>query len=376
MSRASALSSANTRLGTADELVVTPETVLSKTVGEVSRLLGLSNLAALSTAPAATVLGRATHERPTIEAAARRHTPLGVRHFVAPQEGSGYWDFFSPLPHVMVSITDCVYRIPAWAPVHGESIFKLRLLCSGRLLAADRSPLLEGRGLYASFHQQGADSGYYIDSGQPVRMVIIHMFPEAFENALGMTPQELPGSYANAATDPDAFRRVSLLSPKLYDAAVDLLESRYACVGKLRMNFIQAKCLEILTLLLNDARNAELDASLGARLTSRDRNIVEDAREYLLENFRAPPSISLLARRVGMSPTKLKSAFKHVCGSTIHTFVQDVRMRKASALLLAGDRTVSEIAYAVGYDHPANFTSAFRKHYGFLPSALKPRRAR
>lgn len=359
---------------TTDELDVTREVVLDKSVGVLNQMLGASNLQRMASITSATVLGRAACEH--AEIAEGGPTPFGLRHFVAPEEGTGYWDFFRPLPHVLISISECTYRKTTWASVQGEDIYKIRLLCCGRLIAPDHTPILEGSGLYSAFYRRGADTGYFIGGGQPVRLVVIHMFKDAFEQALGLAPNEVPLRYANAAADPQAFERVERLSPKLFDAANDLLESRYTFAGKLRASFIQAKCREILALLLNDARNAELDESLGRRLSSRDRNIVEDAREYLLVNYRDPPSISLLARRVGMSATKLKSAFKFVCGSTIHAFVKEVRMRKASELLLSGDYTISEVAYAVGYDHAANFTAAFRKHYGFVPSALKPRGSR
>jgi AraC-like DNA-binding protein len=31
--------------------------------------------------------------------------------------------------------------------------------------------------------------------------------------------------------------------------------------------------------------------------------------------------------------------------------------------------SVNEAAYAVGYANPANFSTAFRKHFGYVPSS-------
>ena len=52
-------------------------------------------------------------------------------------------------------------------------------------------------------------------------------------------------------------------------------------------------------------------------------------------------------------------------------FVQQRRMERASELLLKGDLSIGEIARMAGYEYPANFTFAFRRHYGYLPKLMK-----
>jgi AraC-like DNA-binding protein len=42
-------------------------------------------------------------------------------------------------------------------------------------------------------------------------------------------------------------------------------------------------------------------------------------------------------------------------------------MDEAKKLLLAGNLTVSAVAYTVGYLKPGAFTAAFKKHTGMLP---------
>ena len=43
----------------------------------------------------------------------------------------------------------------------------------------------------------------------------------------------------------------------------------------------------------------------------------------------------------------------------------------ARAALVHQHLTVAEAAYRVGYDNPANFATAFRRHFGFAPSACR-----
>ena len=42
-------------------------------------------------------------------------------------------------------------------------------------------------------------------------------------------------------------------------------------------------------------------------------------------------------------------------------------------MLVSGEHGVAQVAYAVGYDYPANFTAAFKRHFGELPRSWKRR---
>lgn len=290
--------------------------------------------------------------------------PVGLRHVLSADEGTGYWDFFQPMPHVMLSITDCTYRSLHPTQVPGEDVFKVRVLCSGRLLDDAGRPVASGPALLYSFHRAGTDFRYTIDSGAPIKNVMIHFYREALADWTDLAQDELPRFFQPEHSDAQSASviRQAAMSPEVLNSAREILESRYSFSGGLRRSFLQAKTREILTRVISELRSAELDISVGTRYSARDRNIVGEARDHLLHNFRDPPAIGELARRVGMNQTKLKSAFKCIVGLTIHSFVQDIRMRKASEMLLAGNDSIGEVAYAMGYEQPANFTSAFRRH--------------
>ena len=46
-------------------------------------------------------------------------------------------------------------------------------------------------------------------------------------------------------------------------------------------------------------------------------------------------------------------------------------MQKAKDMLLSEKYQIGEVAEAVGYRHATHFTNAFKKFFGYLPSALK-----
>ena len=360
----------------AADLVVSAAPFLQLTIAETEKLILASELSRSSGHNAA-ILGarwRLPLGSPE-QAAALNPSRIGLRQFLTQQEGSGYWDHFRPLPHVILSIMDASYRRTTWCDTHGEGVFKLRLLLSGRVLDADRGTLLEGPGALLSLCPRGMDTGYYLAPGCNTRQVVLSCHAHSLTDTLGLGVEEIPLVLRGLASDESGTARSIRLdmNPKVFQAAMDVITSRYEYSGSIRANFLEAKCREILCTVLGELRHRDIERWTGTRLSSRDLNRVVEARDYLANHFRDPPSIPVLARRVGISQTKLKTRFRQVFGMTVHDFVQQQRMRHASDLLLSGEHYIAEVAYAVGYDHPSNFTSAFRKFYGFQPRALKPK---
>ena len=84
-----------------------------------------------------------------------------------------------------------------------------------------------------------------------------------------------------------------------------------------------------------------------------------------------PPSLVDLSRIVGLNRNKLNHGFKVLYGDTAFNLLRHERLSKARSLLSDSDLSLPEIAFAVGYNSQANFTTAFRKHYGRTPKAVR-----
>ena len=83
-----------------------------------------------------------------------------------------------------------------------------------------------------------------------------------------------------------------------------------------------------------------------------------------------PPTIKELARSVAMSESKLKKLFKAVYNLPIYEYFQKHRMQKAKLMLLSERYAIKDVGYKLGYANLSNFTLAFKKIYGKLPSDL------
>ncbi len=109
----------------------------------------------------------------------------------------------------------------------------------------------------------------------------------------------------------------------------------------------------------------------GADIPEDEMQRLMEVEERLVKDLsEKPPSIEELAKMVTMSATKLKKGFKQMYGSGIYSYYQTMRLQKAKELLIGGKYSIRETAAATGFYNTANFATAFKKHYGILPSQL------
>lgn len=102
-------------------------------------------------------------------------------------------------------------------------------------------------------------------------------------------------------------------------------------------------------------------------LTARERTAVLEARERLLADMRAPPGLSELAAAVGLTEKRLNAGFRILFGATAFETLRNERLEHARIAFEAGESSLKEIAFRVGYNHTTNFISAFTARYGAPP---------
>ena len=78
-----------------------------------------------------------------------------------------------------------------------------------------------------------------------------------------------------------------------------------------------------------------------------------------------------LSRVLHTSYSKLSKTFSRVEGVTIEQYLLQQRIKKVKELLSYGEKTISEIAFQLGYSSTAHLSSQFKKITGMSPSAFK-----
>ncbi|MEO6540079.1 MAG: AraC family transcriptional regulator [Ferruginibacter sp.] len=85
---------------------------------------------------------------------------------------------------------------------------------------------------------------------------------------------------------------------------------------------------------------------------------------------RPMPSISELASEFNLSPSTLKRHFKIVYGKNIQNYYLANKMAIGKSLIISKSKTISEIAFSLGYSKLNSFSKAFKKQYGILPKEV------
>ncbi len=111
-------------------------------------------------------------------------------------------------------------------------------------------------------------------------------------------------------------------------------------------------------------------------LRPRDVRKVHEARDLVDDRLDDLPSLSDIARAVGMSTTALKRAYRTVFGIPVYEYARNERLRQAWALLAEGDLSVGEVAERVGYQSLSHFSAAFKRQFGLLPREVWPHTAK
>jgi len=109
----------------------------------------------------------------------------------------------------------------------------------------------------------------------------------------------------------------------------------------------------------------------SAEFTQKDAAIAKSARDILCHEFKNPPSIKELSKRVGTNQFKLKKLFHHFFNNTPYGLLLEIRMTHAYRLLESTHCQVSMAAERVGYHYASNFSAAFIKHFGISPKTLQ-----
>ena len=79
-------------------------------------------------------------------------------------------------------------------------------------------------------------------------------------------------------------------------------------------------------------------------------------------------SVDLLAEKLHLGRTLFYRKVRGVTGYTPNDYIRVLRLRKAAELLREGEKNVSEVAFAVGFDNPYYFSKRFKEQFGVPPS--------
>ncbi|RFF29201.1 AraC family transcriptional regulator [Wenzhouxiangella sediminis] len=97
--------------------------------------------------------------------------------------------------------------------------------------------------------------------------------------------------------------------------------------------------------------------------------LADDVRTWIERNVQhGGLSVAALAESMHMSRSKLHRRLVRETGRSPGEFIRDVRLGLARQMLQGDGRSVSDVAYSVGFSSVSGFSRAYRNHFGESPS--------
>ena len=95
---------------------------------------------------------------------------------------------------------------------------------------------------------------------------------------------------------------------------------------------------------------------------------VENARAFILDNFSHNISLQQLSRHCLVSPFHFSRIFKTIMNTSPHQYLTGVRLNHARVLLTTSGQSVTDVAFACGFNSLEHFVTAYRQRFKVSPS--------
>lgn len=147
-------------------------------------------------------------------------------------------------------------------------------------------------------------------------------------------------------------------------------DTDYAYKDDLIRNYIHLVIHEALKVQPSEEFAKNINAS--TRIASVFLELLE--RQFPIENKEQPLALRSaqdFAKDLSLHVNYLNSSVKEVTGKSTTGHIADRIISEAKALLQHTDWSISEIAYALGFEYPTYFNNFFKKKTGKIPKAIR-----
>jgi AraC family transcriptional regulator len=169
----------------------------------------------------------------------------------------------------------------------------------------------------------------------------------------------------------DAFGRTDAL----FDMSMGIEDGRVATLVELMCSEVAAGCPtgqsygEALSLALA-SRVASLCAAMPGsrrRLPMLSAHQLQRVSQHVARHLGEDLAIERLAAAVNMSAFHFARCFKRATGMTPHKYVTQQRILRAREMIVDGRRSISDVAFALGFASQSHFADVYRRATGTSP---------
>lgn len=135
--------------------------------------------------------------------------------------------------------------------------------------------------------------------------------------------------------------------------------------------YYDGRVLSLLESFLKDILTKEDTDNHFLIASHDDIHMLQQAEKFINDNLMDPfPGVEQLSRISCMCRTKFINLFQKVYNVSSFEYYQKKRLTIAYDFMKTGKHSVSDTAHIIGYSGITNFTAAFKKEFGLLPSEL------
>lgn len=130
----------------------------------------------------------------------------------------------------------------------------------------------------------------------------------------------------------------------------------------------ESKSLEI----LGEAFEHFAKGNQGTQPDEKQRTLsrAELVRDFIERQDMTRLNLAHISKELGFSVSSMQGSFKKAYEMTIMDYVRERCLIKAYEALDKDQVSIAEAAFIAGYNSPANFSTAFKRHFGVSPSEI------
>lgn len=179
----------------------------------------------------------------------------------------------------------------------------------------------------------------------------------------------------------ERFPRVTLVRSVFVADERHITASGGTATADLMLNLIEQDHGYDLSVAVSDmmvyagARESSVDQKISfqSRIGMRNPHVAR-AIEIMRGALEEPVSPMTIAHQLGISVRQLERLFGRYFNTSPSRYYMELRMERASNLLLQTEMSISQIAIASGFQSVGHFTRLYRKSFGTTPSAQRGRK--
>jgi AraC family transcriptional regulator len=131
---------------------------------------------------------------------------------------------------------------------------------------------------------------------------------------------------------------------------------------------IDEMVIDLLEKVMNILAHSKAVPVIADSMKQFHLNTIENARAYIFENFDQDISLQQLAKHCLVSPFHFSRIFKNIMNVAPHQFLSEVRLNHAKVLLTTTGQSITDIAFACGFNSVEHFSTAYRNRYHLTPT--------